>query len=99
MIFIINILELFTRYRSSVLQKESGVGKGKLSHEAIAFAELVSYTENIRLTDEVTIKLYQVVDLYTSRLEQFGGDISQNRCYRSLLFSVWHIFLDPLRII
>ena len=71
MIFIINILELFTRYRSSVQPKESSVGNGKLSHEAIAFAELVSYTEDIKLTDEVTIKLYQVVDLYTSRLEQF----------------------------
>ena len=30
---------------SSVQQKESSAGKDKLSHEAIAFAELVSYTE------------------------------------------------------
>ena len=68
--------EVFTRYRSSVQQKESSIGNDKLSHEAIAFAELVSYNEDIKLTDEATIKLFQVVDVYISCLEQVVGDIS-----------------------
>ena len=36
---------LFTRYRSSIRQKESSVFDDKLSCEAMALAELVSYIE------------------------------------------------------
>jgi hypothetical protein len=71
------LTELFTRYRSSQRQKESGVGDDKLSYEAIAFAELVSYIEDIRLSNESIIKLSTVLQLYKSRLEQLGGDVSQ----------------------
>ena len=56
-------------------KKNPSVGSDKLSHEAITIAELVSYIEDIKLTDEATIKLFQVVDLYKARLEQVGGDI------------------------
>ena len=33
----------------------------------------MSYIEDIKLTDKATIKLFQVVDLYKSHLEQLGG--------------------------
>ena len=48
------------------------------SHEATAFAEIISYSiKDIRLIDETIIKLFQVVYLYKSCPEQLGGDISQ----------------------
>ncbi len=71
------LTNLFTRYRSSTRQKQSIVGDDKLSYEAIAFAELVSYIEDIRLTDETIVKLSKVVNLYKSRIEHLGGDASQ----------------------
>ena len=67
---------LFTRYRSSMRQKESSFGNSKLKCEAIALAELISYVEEIRQTKSI-IKLSDIVQLYKSRLEQLGGDISQ----------------------
>ena len=67
---------LFTRYRSSMRQKESSFGNSKLKCEAIALAELISYVEEIRQTKSI-IKLSDIVQLYKSRLEQLGGDILQ----------------------
>ena len=51
------LTELFTRYRSSVQQNESSY-----QLEAIELAELVLYFEDIKLTDDAIIKLFQVVD-------------------------------------
>ena len=62
---------LFTRYRSSIWQS---VLDEKLTCEAIALAELISYIEEIRKTDESIVKLSDVVHL---RLEQLGGDTSK----------------------
>ena len=45
--------------------------------EAIALAELISYIEKVRKTDESIVKLSDVVHLYESRLEQLGGDTSK----------------------
>ena len=67
---------IFTRYRSSMRQKQSSFGNSKLKCEAIALAELISYVEEIRQTKSI-IKLSDIVQLYKSRLEQLGGDISQ----------------------
>ena len=58
-------------------QKEASVVDDKITCEAIALAELVSYIEEIRQTDDSIIKLSNVENLYKSRLEQLGGDISQ----------------------
>ncbi len=65
---------LFTRHRSSTQEKVSSVADDKLTCEAIAFAELISYIEEMRRTDESIVKLSNVVHLYKSRLEQLGGD-------------------------
>ena len=43
---------LFTRYRSSIRQKKSSVFYDKLSCEAMALVELVSYIEEMRQIDE-----------------------------------------------
>ena len=58
------------------------------------FSGTVTYIEDIKLTDEATIRLFQVVDLYNSCLEQLGGDISQKMNathlikYRSLIWKL-----------
>ena len=67
----------FTRYRSSTCKKKAITGETKLSFEAIAFAELISYIEEIRETEGSIIKLSNLVQLYKSRLEQLGEDTSQ----------------------
>ena len=52
-------------------------GETKLSFEAITLAELISYIEEIRETEESIIKLSSLVHLYKSRLEQLGEGTSQ----------------------
>ena len=74
---------LFTRHRSSIRQKESSVFDDKLSCEAMALAELVSYIEEMRQTDECIFKLSSIVNLYKTRLEQLGGE---NRNYASCCY-------------
>ena len=67
---------LFTRCRSSIRQKEPSVFNDKLSCEAMALAELVSYIEEMRQTEECIFKLSSIVNLYKTRLEQLGGAIA-----------------------
>ena len=68
----------FTRFRSSTHQKKKMItGETKLSFEAIAFAELISYIEEIKETEGSIIKLSNLVQLYKSHLEKLGEDISQ----------------------
>ena len=67
----------FARYRSSTRQKKTITGETKLSFEAIAFAELISYIEVIKETEGSIIKLSNLVQLYKSHLEKLGEDISQ----------------------
>ena len=49
----------------------------KLSFKTIALAELISYIEEIRETEESIIKLSSLVHLYKSPLKQLGEDTSQ----------------------
>jgi len=58
-------------------QKKAITSENKLSFEAIALAELISYIEEKRETEDSFIKLSDLVNLYKSRLEQLGADISQ----------------------
>ena len=53
----------YARYRSSVRQKNVNTGETKLSFEAITLAELISYIEEIRETEESIIKLSNLVHL------------------------------------
>ena len=68
---------LFTRYRSCMRQKQSSAGSNQLPREATAFAELISYIEEMRETDRSIIKLSSAVHLYRSCLAQLGRDTSQ----------------------
>ena len=52
-------------------------GETKLSFEAITLAELISYIEEIRETEESIIKLSSLVHLYKCNLEQLGEGTSQ----------------------
>ena len=45
--------------------------------EAIALAELISYIEEIRETEDSIIKLSDLVHLYKSHLDQLGEDTLQ----------------------
>ena len=65
---------LFTWYRSSIHQNESSVFDDKLSCEAMALAELVSYIEEMRQIDEWILILSSIVHLYQTHLEQLGGE-------------------------
>ena len=58
-------------------QKNANTGKTKLSFEAIALAELISYIEEIREREDSIIKLSNLVHLYKSHLEQLGESTSQ----------------------
>jgi len=71
------LADFFNRYRSSMHQKKAITGENKLSFEAIALAELISYIEEKRETEGSFIKLSDLVNLYKSHLEQLGADISQ----------------------
>ena len=68
---------LFTRHRSSAWGKKASAADDKLACAAIAFAELVSYIEELRDTGKNIVKLSNVVQLHKSHVEQLGGDTSQ----------------------
>ena len=57
---------LFTRHRSSARGKKASAADDKLACDSIAFAELVSYIEELR---DSIVKLSNVVQLYKSRVE------------------------------
>jgi len=71
------LTSFYTRYRSSMRQKKAITGETKLSFESIALAELISYIEEMRETEDSIIKLSDLVHLYKGRLEQLGEDTSQ----------------------
>jgi len=58
----------FNRYGSSMRQKKAITGENRLSFEAIALAEFISYIEEKRETEDSLIKLSDLVNLYKSRL-------------------------------
>ena len=68
---------LFTRHRSSAQGGKASAADNKLACDSIAFAELVSYIEELRDTVKSIVELSNVVQLYKSRVEQLGGDTSQ----------------------
>ena len=58
------LTELFTRHRSSARGKKASAADDKLACDSIAFAELVSYFEELRDTGKSIVKLSNVVKLY-----------------------------------
>ena len=56
---------------------QKNANTAKLSFEAIALAELISYIEEIRETEDSVIKLSNLVHLYKSHLEQLEESTSQ----------------------
>jgi hypothetical protein len=72
------LTELSTKHRSLTRHRDSLNSSEGMNPHAIAFAELVSYVEDIREADSETpiLKLSELVALYKSRLEQLGADTS-----------------------
>lgn len=69
------LLSLYNITRKTKTSEEPGVDK--MNH-GLAFAELVSYIEDTRMDSLVApiFKLSDLVDLYTTRLEQLGTDVA-----------------------
>ena len=81
------LLSLYNRVRETKTTEESDVDN--INH-GLAFAELVSYTEDTRMDSFVApiFKLNDMVDLYTTRLEQLGtvaGNIHSMRLKKRIL--------------
>ena len=69
---------LHTRYRSFVRKNEEASSSQNMPPESVALAELISYLEEMKCTDDsYTFKLADLTKLYTERLAQLGGDISK----------------------
>ena len=69
------LTELLTRHRSLKRQRESTGSDEMMNPDAIAFAELVAYVEDVREAGErPTLKLSDLAALYKSRMEQLGSN-------------------------
>jgi len=75
------------------LEKQKQPGVDRINH-GLAFAELLTYIEDTRMDSLVApiFKLSDLVDLYTTRLEQLGTDVEGRVHSTDLKREYWPTF-------